>query len=331
MITTTALWILFALFWFGRSVAGEIVGPDIKPSPLIPIKMGIPVFNGGYMPYLLASDRGFYQEEGLRVEFILMNSSVAMAATISGSIEFNGVPGTTIGAAMQGAPVKLVLTLSRTPKYWIFTAPEIRSMAELAGHTMGVGTRGGAAHIYTLLILDKLGLTGKVNVLPMAGTAARAVVTSMLNGNFQAGYASDSTYFELKDSRFRELLFYGDYIQDVSAGVGTSQKMIATRSDIVQRFVNASYRGLMFFRQYRRESIQAMVRHMKLDENRAARTYDLVIDTFDGDGNLPYESVRRILQARKDVLNLDDPVPPREVLFDAQFVAKLRKGRASNP
>ena len=169
MIRTTTLAILLALSFLCRSVASELSGAGIKPSALIPVKMGIPVFNGGYMPYLIARDRGFYQEEGLRVEFILMNTSVALAATVSGSIEFNGVPGTTIAAAMQGAPVKLVLTLSRTPKFWIFAAPEIRSMADLTGQTLGVGTRGGAPHIYTLLILDKLGLTGKVNVLPMAG------------------------------------------------------------------------------------------------------------------------------------------------------------------
>jgi NitT/TauT family transport system substrate-binding protein len=330
MIKTTTFAILLALSLFRPSVASELPGARIKPT-LIPVRMGIPLFSASYMPYLLAKDRGFYQEEGITVEFILMNTSVAMAATISGSIEFNGVPGTTIGAAMQGAPVKLVLTLSRTPKYWIFAAPEIRSVAELSGQTLGVGTRGSAPHIYTLLILDKLGLTGKVNVLPMAGTAARAVVTSMLTGKLVAGYASDSTYFELKESRFRDLLFYGDHVQDVSAGVGTSHKIIATRPEIVQGFVNASYRGLIFFRQYRRESIQTMVRYMKMDEDKASRTYDLVINTFGGDGAMPYDSVKRVLQARKDILNLDDPVPAREVLFDAQFVAKLPKGRGNNP
>ena len=107
--------------------------------------------------------------------------------------------------------------------------------------------------------------------------------------------------------------------------------MIATRPEIVQGFVNASYRGLTFFRKHRRESIQAMTRYMKLSEDKAARTYDLVINTFDGDGALPYDSVKRVLQARKDILDLDDPVPPREVLFDAQFVAKLHKGQGNNP
>jgi ABC-type nitrate/sulfonate/bicarbonate transport system substrate-binding protein len=170
-----------------------------KPASLTPVKMGIPVFGVNFIPFILARDQGIYQEEGLKVDFIVMSATAAMAATVSEAIEFNGFAGTTLGAAMQGAPMRLVLALSRKPKYWIFSVPEVKSVTELAGKTLAVGTRGSGVHVYTLFILEKLGLAGKVQVLPMAGFAARSVVTSLLSGQVQAGYASDSTYFELKD------------------------------------------------------------------------------------------------------------------------------------
>lgn len=325
-IKTTSVVILLALSLLISVAWAQPPGSGSTGSRLIPVRMGIPVFGVSFIPYLLARDRGFYQEEGLGVQIIVMKTATALAATVSGAVEFNGVAGTTIAAAMQGVPVKLVLALSRTPKYWLFSAPEIRSMAELAGHTVAVGTRGGAPHIHTLLILDKFGLTDKVGVVPMAGRAARAVVASFLAGKIRAGYASDSTYFELKDRGFRELLFYGDYVQDASAGVGTSQKMIETKPKIVQRFVDASYRGMLLFKQNRRAAIKAMIRHMKLDERRATRTYDLVAKAFGVDGAIDYESIKDVLRARKKILDLTVPVPPLRGVFDGQFVAKLPHG-----
>jgi len=319
--TSVAIFLAFSLLF--TTAWGQSSGPGIKHSALIPVRMGIPVFGVNFIPYLLARDRGFYQEEGLSVEIIVMRTATALAATVSGAVEFNGVAGSTIAAAMQGVPVKLVLALSKTPKYWMFSVPEIRSMAELAGHTVAVGTRGGAPHIHTLLILDKLGLIDKVDVLPMAGAAARAVVASFLAGKIQAGYASDSTYFQLKDRGFRELLFYGDHVQDASAGVGTSQETITTKPKIVQRFVNASYRGMLLFNQNRSEAVKAMTRYMKLDAGRAKRTYDLVVKAFGGDGAIDYETIKDVLQARKEMLDLTVPVPPLSAVFDGQFVARL--------
>jgi len=309
--------LLFTAAWSQSS------GPGIKRSELIPVRMGIPVFGVNFIPYLLARDSGFYEEEGLSVEIIVMRTATALAATVSGAVEFNGVAGSTIAAAMQGVPVKLVLALSRTPKYWMFSVPEIGSMAELTGHTVAVGTRGSAPHIHTLLILEKLGLADKVDVLPMAGATARAVVASFLAGKIKAGYASDSTSFQLKDRGFRELLFYGDHVQDASAGVGASQETIATKPEVVQRFVNASHRGMLLFKQNRNQAIKAMTRYMKLDQGRANRTYDLVVKTFGGDGAVDYETIKDVLQARKEILDLTVPVPPLSAVFDGRFVARL--------
>lgn len=307
-------------------------GPEsAKPPSLTPVRLAIPSFGINSMPYVIAKEKGFFQEEGVHADFIVMSSATAIVATVSGGVDFNILAGSTIGAAMQGVPVKVVLTLSKKPKFWIFSIPEIRSMAELAGRTLAVGTRGGNTHIYTHIVLEKFGLTSKIQVLPLAGFAARAVVNSLLSGHIQAGYASDSTYFELKDRGFRELLNYADHIDDPSAGVGTSQQMIETKPEIVQAFVNASYRGMLFFRENREESVKLMIRYMKFNESLAIRTYDLFINTFGGDGTIPYEPVKKLLQARKEILNLEAPVPPYDVLFDNRFAAKLPRRIRNGP
>jgi ABC-type nitrate/sulfonate/bicarbonate transport system substrate-binding protein len=277
------------------------------------------------MPYCIAREKGFYADEGLKVDFILMQQSAAMAATVSGEIEFNGFSSSSIAAAMQGMPIKVVLVLSKKPKYWIFSRPEIRSMSGLVGRTLAVGNRGGSQHIQTLLLLNKFGLNNKVLVMPMLGLAGRSVVESLVSNQIDAGYSSDSTYLELKDKGFLELVKYADHLEEVSAGIGTSHKMIESKPELVQSFVNASYRGMLFFKNNAQESINVMVRYMRLNRTAAARIYDLVIDTFGGEGTITYDLVKRQLQARKEILNLTTPVPTYEQVFDDRFVRQIPK------
>jgi hypothetical protein len=146
-----------------------------------------------------------------------------------------------------------------------------------------------------------------------------------MSGYVDAGYANESTYFELKEKGFRELVKYGDFLEAPSAGVATSQKLIDTNPELVQAFVNGSYQGMLFFKERRSESIKVMARHMNLDHASMARTYDLVIDAFGGDGTIPYGSVRKALELRKQILNLTAKVTPHEELFDDRFARNLPK------
>lgn len=53
------------------------------------------------MPFLVARDRGFFREEGLEPEIVLMRSSLTMQALLAGGIDF----GTATGAAVSAAAV----------------------------------------------------------------------------------------------------------------------------------------------------------------------------------------------------------------------------------
>jgi NitT/TauT family transport system substrate-binding protein len=318
IITITILWC------FAYAAADSDIPSATTPAPTS-IKMAVANYGINSMPYAIAREKGYFLEEGLQLDFIVTSSAAAMAATHSGAVELTGFAGSAVGAAMQGLPLKVVLALSKKPKYWIFSTPEIRSITELSGSTLAVGLRGGGPHIYALFILDKFALTGKVQVLPLSGFTARAVAQLLVNGQIQAGYASDSTYFELKDRGFRELVNYGDHIEEPSSAVAVSQETIHRRPELIQGFVNASDRGMLFFRQNRRESIAIMVKHMKLPSATATRLYDLTIAAFGGDGIIGYGPLKKLLETRKEVLGLEAEVPSYAALVDSRFAARIPK------
>src|SRR2546429_1848629 len=61
------------------------------------------------MQFRIAQMKGFYREEGLDLETVLIRGSVGMQALIGGSVDYASAAGSIIAAGVRGAPVRLVL------------------------------------------------------------------------------------------------------------------------------------------------------------------------------------------------------------------------------
>jgi len=73
------------------------------------VKVGIPAVNMSVISFSTAVDKGFYRDEGLRVELILMPAAIASRALIAGETHFAAVGGATMPAVIQGAPLLSLL------------------------------------------------------------------------------------------------------------------------------------------------------------------------------------------------------------------------------
>src|SRR5499426_99268 len=101
------------------------------------------------LPFRVAQLKGFWREEGLDVETILIRGAVGMQALLGGSVDYTSASGATIAAAVRGIPVKLVFIGSAKPQFDLMAQKEIRSVAELRGKLVGISSRGGAIDLLT--------------------------------------------------------------------------------------------------------------------------------------------------------------------------------------
>jgi ABC-type nitrate/sulfonate/bicarbonate transport system substrate-binding protein len=196
-------------------------------------------------------------------------------------------------------------------------------MSELAGHTVAAGNPGSSTHTFTVFILEHFGLAKKVRVLP-SGRGSREAALALLSGNVAAAYANSDTNIQLSDKGFRKLVNYSDYIKIPTSGLGTSQTMIETRREIVQGFVNATYRGMLLIRENRTESIQLMAKFQKRDERSAARVYDLDVESFGGDGRVNCQQIEKGLELQKAFIGIDaSAASPCDRVIDNSFALAL--------
>src|SRR4029077_13307837 len=73
-----------------------------------PIRIVYPGISIGAMVPALAIDKGFFQQEGLQVEFIVMPSNPRMEA-LTGEVDYSTTASSAIGAAVRGLPIKILM------------------------------------------------------------------------------------------------------------------------------------------------------------------------------------------------------------------------------
>src|SRR5215467_13909043 len=74
------------------------------------IRVGVADISQSQLSVFVAKDKGYYRQEGLDVELILMPGAIANQALIAGNVEYTTVPTAGLTAALQGAPLRILFT-----------------------------------------------------------------------------------------------------------------------------------------------------------------------------------------------------------------------------
>src|SRR5262247_3755731 len=206
-------------------------------------------------PFRIAHIKGFYREEGLDVEVILIRGAVGMQALLGGSVDYTSASGSTIAAAVRGIPVKLVFIASAKPQFDLVAQPQIRFVQELKGKLVGISSRGGAIDLLTQLVVQKNGLTPNKDVTSIVVGGQEETVLALRAGRIAAALLTPPRPLILQREGFNRIGYTGDYMPTYpSGGIGVTDEMIKNKTSELQAFVRGSVRGLQFGRQNRAEA-----------------------------------------------------------------------------
>src|SRR5258705_209220 len=111
------------------------------------IRMGLAARSTTSMPFFVAKERGFFREEGLDVELIVMQAIQTIQATMGTSLQFGSATGSAVSAAVNGADIKVILAVTDRPSFDLIAQPSITSVQQLRGKKIGTGGAGSFAGI----------------------------------------------------------------------------------------------------------------------------------------------------------------------------------------
>lgn len=291
--------------------------------PLL-VNVSIPSLSMDQAPYVIAKEKGFFRQEGIEPRFILMHSAIASKALVSKDVDFNTSGSPAVNAAVAGLPIRAVFANGSRTEMYLIGAKGIQSLEDLRGKKVGIGGIGGLADVGTKRFLKAKGIDSKdVSFIVLGGSAVR--MAGVMTGSVAAAPLSPPRDYLARKAGLKVLGYLGEAFPSYMGGLGVHVDVLSDRSRLVKGFVKASLKGLKFMHARKAETVEMMMRFMKMNDREVvAAVYDSSLHAHTKDGLLPPDTQSEIIAITLEGLGRSGEVKPERV-FDFNLVKEAAR------
>lgn len=294
------------------------------------IRTAVPGLNLNYLSIFSADARGFFRDEGLENETIVIGGPGGIAALISGDVDFSGAGGSGLRAAVKGAPLKAILYQTEKPTWYLIVHPSISQAADLRGKKIGVALLGDSEDRFTTMFIERAGLTAKDVTKITLGTSPNDKILGIKSGAVAAVVLDPAGAVAAQKEGLKNLAFLGDIFPLPFQGYVVTERKIAENPAQIKRWIRSVLRGLMFVRERPEEAAEVAAKKLRLRTItqvmliEAIKNYARAVPV--GVPGLPSaEGVKNILEYEIRLpMKMDAPVLAEKFL-DFRWVTEVRK------
>ena len=289
------------------------------------VNVAVPSFSMSLVAFMAAKERGYYRQEGLDVNFVLMPAAIASRALIAGNVDFATVGGSALTASLGGAPLRLLFSSFSRSLFWLYSRPEIADVKELRGKKIGVSSIGSGPDSMLRDLLRVHGLQGGKDVAILAVGVDSSRYASLANNVIDAVVLSTPYNFVAQDAGFRELVSFvkHDWVE-LQGCIVAREATLRSDAALVDKFTLATLKGLIYARGNRAGTVPIVAAMMKVKPDLGGRIYDLSIPALTTHGALTEELQRRAIEHVVKQMNLKEP-PNLQRIYDFAPVERARR------
>ncbi|HSC44082.1 MAG: ABC transporter substrate-binding protein [Betaproteobacteria bacterium] len=281
----------------------------------------------GYLPLFVGMRSGLFAQEGLEIQWIVVNSNVVVTALIAGEIDVAGIAGSSMRAAARGAPLKANFFPYDKSLFVLMGAPGIKRVQDLKGKVIGTTGPGATTEVAASMVLQHYGMDPKKDVTFMTIGGAETSLIAMRNGTIQARAFNPDAAFIMKKQGFTELGVLADMGPWPWAGYSTSDAHLINRRDKIKRWTRAMVKSLQLMLNRRNETYkiaQAEFGHPRDVTEGAANVCIKAIDP-ENPGGATDEAMRKNIE-----LTITQPLklsasPPLAQLVDFTLLREVHR------
>lgn len=278
------------------------------------IVIAIPGESLTYVPGRIAEVKGFFKEEGLNVEVLSMSPSASMPALLSGEVDYVGLFGSTVKAAMQDRPVKVIFTVWDKMVQYLYVRPEIKTIADLKGKSIGIDSVGSTLHTTLAYILKQRGLDPEKDVTFVGLGDDPVSLKSMESNVVQAGVFGAHFIKNLESKGMKRLVYFPDEVKVPFAGLGVTNQKIKDSGDEITKVIKAHLKAMDFIRKNKEETKQIMVSWLKVSPEEAEHLLPALEQGLSPDGRSDPKGLEVTLQMNAQALKSQKQFKPEDVI-----------------
>jgi len=248
--------VISIVFFSSPSLAQETKKP-------IPVLQAVSTIDFGYLPTLLARSKGFFVQEGLDLKLLVVSVRVSVPALMSREVHF-AAAGSSMPAALKGAPLKAVYYTYKTSTFQLIVRPEIAGPQSLKGKAIAVSSPGSSNDQAARLMLKKLGLEAGLEVTLLSTGDSQARLLTM-ESNVAAGSAvNPDVAAHLALRGYRILMNSAEVYPVPFSGMAAHEDLIRENPELIKRWLRAHIRAILYIRKNPEDAALVASRELKL-------------------------------------------------------------------
>lgn len=207
--------------------------PDTKaPESLETVRLATNpgVFPSNFLSFV-GTETGIFERSGIRIELEEMQVSVSAAALMGGSVELSPFSRSNAAAALQGAPVRYIYSLTEAQSFYLVGQPgmEIGNI-----RTLGVSGKYDQVHMTAAYAADKHAIRPEIVEAGGSSIALRALLSE---GRVDAIVVGLPAPFDFESQGFVILDRFEEFRMPL--GLFASEEALAARPDTFRRTLAA--------------------------------------------------------------------------------------------
>jgi NitT/TauT family transport system substrate-binding protein len=294
------------------------------------IRTAIPQANLNYLSIFVADAKGFFRDEGLDNETVVISGPLSIAALLSGDADYSGAGGSGMRAALKGAPVKGIMFQADKVTFYLVADPSIKSAADLKGKKIAIGSPGDTQDRIMTMFAERGGVSPRDIVRISMGADTNTRVLAVRTGAAQATTVDPGGLVFAQKEGLVSLGFLGDLFPMPFQGFVTTERKIRENPAQIKRWLKGTIRGLMFVRERPEEAVDLGIKKLQLGNATKAMlveaTKNYLRAVSPGVPGLPtFEGVKNFLEYDiKIPLQIKEDIPP-ERLLSLELVEEVKK------
>ena len=241
------------------------------------LRIGYPQLNGGQIPLWNIPELKLDQKYGLDVKPVYIPGGVRLTqAALSGSVDIAMTGGAAINAMLSGAEIIYIGMPVPTYAFSIYARPEIKSVTDLRGKTLGVITKGASSDHASIALLRQYKMTQQ-DMKVLYFSRQEDALAALHQGLVQAAVHSAPTTLMARRLGYKELVNIGSLkLPYPFMGLAIRRSAVQQNPEAIRVFLKAFLAGLKVAIEQPEASKRAAARYL------ATRDQEIIDEAYKG-------------------------------------------------
>ena len=272
-------WLAVAAVILAAFAATDPAAAQQTRTPPLLLKAGISDPVNTVLAWYMARAAGLYEAQGLNIDIINTHGGSKGAEELqAGQLDVMHVGlSSVIRVNQAGGDLRTIGSLSNTIRFTFFSAPGVKTAADLKGGVIGVSTLGSESDSTVTLALQKLGLTRDDVVIKEYGGGAHRLA-ALKSGEIKATALNEPAASQARAEGVNVLVdLVPEHIPWLFSGIVVRRADIAARRDLLTRFLKATIEGNAIALTDAKRAKQVLAKELKI---KSAKILDIAYDDF---------------------------------------------------